>query len=55
MSTIAFAISLLLLLGSASVYFAFRPDAGTGIAGKLGLVLVGPCLGAALWCLWWSG
>jgi hypothetical protein len=50
MSTIAIAILTLLLLGSTSVYYAFR----LGLPGKLGLVLVGPCFAAALWCLWWS-
>ena len=54
MSTIAIAILVLLLLGSTSVYYAFRRDIGTGLPGKLGLVLVGPCFAAALWCLWWS-
>jgi hypothetical protein len=54
MSATAVAIMVLLLLGSTSAYLGFRRDAGTGIAGMLGLVLVGPCLAAAWWCLWWS-
>jgi hypothetical protein len=55
MSTVAIAILVLLLLGSASAYFGFRQDVGIGLTGRLGLALVGPCLAAALWCLWWSG
>ena len=54
MSAIAIAILVLLALAGASGYLSFRRDLGTGPAGKLGLVLVGPCLAAALWCLWWS-
>jgi hypothetical protein len=54
MSTIAIAILVLLAVAGASGYLSFRRDLGTGPAGKLGLVLVGPCLAAALWCLWWS-
>jgi Protein of unknown function (DUF3309) len=55
MSTVAIAILVLLLLGSASTYCGLRRDVGTGPTGKLGLVLMGPCLAAGLWCLWWSG
>ena len=54
MSTIAIAIPVLLALAGVSGYLGFRRDLGTGPAGRLGLVLVGPCLAAALWCLWWS-
>jgi hypothetical protein len=52
MSTIAIAILVLLVLAGVSGYLSFRRDLGT--AGRLGLVLVAPCLAAALWCLWWS-
>jgi hypothetical protein len=52
MSTIATAILVLLVLAGVSGYLSFRSDLGP--AGRLGLVLVGPCLAAALWCLWWS-
>ena len=55
MGPIAIAISVLLLIGSTSLYLGFCRDVGTGIAARLGLVLVGPCIAAALWCLWWSG
>jgi hypothetical protein len=54
MSTIAMAILVLLVLAGVSGYLSFHGDLGTGPAGRLGLVLVGPCLAAALWCLWWS-
>jgi hypothetical protein len=54
MSTIAIAILVLFALASASGYLSFNGDLGTGPARRLGLVLVGPCLAAALWCLWWS-
>ena len=54
MSMIAIAILVLLALAGVSGYLSFNGDLGTGRAGKLGLVLVGPCLAAALWCLWWS-
>ena len=54
MSTIAIAISVLLALAGAGGYLSFNGDLVTGPAGRLGLVLVGPCLAAALWCLWWS-
>jgi hypothetical protein len=54
MSMIAIAILVLLALAGVSGYFSFNCDLGTGPAGRLGLVLVGPCLAAALWCLWWS-
>ena len=54
MSTIAVAILVLLALAGVSGYLGIRRDLGTGPAGRLGLVLVGPCLAAALWCLWWS-
>jgi hypothetical protein len=54
MSTIAIAILVLLLLGSASVYSGFRRDVGTGLTVKFGLALARPCPAAALWCLWWS-
>jgi len=54
MSTIAIAILVLLALAGASGYLSFNGDLGTGPAGRLGLVLVGPCLAAALWCLWLS-
>ena len=55
MSTIAIAILVLLALAGAGGYLSFlNGDLGTGPAGRLGLVLIGPCLAAALWCLWWS-
>jgi len=54
MSTIAIAILVLLAFAGASGYLSFDGDLDTGPAGRLGLVLVGPCLAAALWCLWWS-
>ena len=54
MSTIAIAILVLLALAGASGYLSFSGDLGTGPARRLGWVLVGPCLAAALWCLWWS-
>jgi len=54
MSTIAIAILVLLALAGVSGYLSFKGDLGTVPAGRLGLVLVGPCLAAALWCLWWS-
>jgi hypothetical protein len=54
MSTIAIAILVLLVLAGVSGCLSFNGDLGTGPAGRLGLVLVGPCLAAALWCLWWS-
>ena len=54
MSTIAIAILVLLALAGAGGYLSLYDDLGTGPAGRLGLVLVGPCLAAALWCLWWS-
>jgi hypothetical protein len=54
MSTIAIAILVLLALAGASGYLSINGDLGTGPSWKLGLVLVEPCLAAALWCLWWS-
>jgi len=54
MSTIAIAILVLLALAGAGGYLSLYDDLGTGPVGRLGLVLVGPCLAAALWCLWWS-
>ena len=54
MSTIVIAILVLLLLGSISGYCGCRREIGTGLANRLGLMLVGPSLAAALWCLWWS-
>ena len=52
MSTIA--IAILVLLAWPVTADLFNGDLGTGPAGRLGLVLAGPCLAAALWCLWWS-
>jgi len=54
MSTIVIAILVLLLLGSISGYYGCRQEIGTGFTKRLGLMLVGPCIAAALWCLWWS-
>jgi hypothetical protein len=54
MSTIVIAILVLLLLGSISGYYGCREETGTGFAKRLGLMLVGPCVAAAFWCLWWS-
>ena len=50
MSTIAIAILVLLALAGAGGYLSLYDDLGTGPVGRLGLVLVGPCLAAALWC-----
>jgi hypothetical protein len=50
-STIAIAILVRLALACAGGYLSFNGDLGAGPAGRLGLVLVGPCLAAALWCL----
>ena len=54
MSMIGIAILVLVLLGSISGYYGCRQEIGTGLAKRLGLMLVGPCVAAALWCLWWS-
>ena len=54
MSPIVIAILVLLLLGSISAYYSCRPEVETGLANRLGLMLVGPYLAAASWCLWWS-
>jgi hypothetical protein len=52
MSTIVIAMVVLLLLGSINGYYGCRQEIGT--AKTFGLMLVGPCVAAALWCLWWS-
>jgi hypothetical protein len=54
MSTIVIAILVLLLVGSISGYYDCREEIGTGFTKRLGLMLVGPCIAVALWCLWWS-
>jgi hypothetical protein len=54
MSTIMIAILVLLLLGGISGYYGCRLQIGTGLANRFGLMLVGPCVAAVLWCLWWS-
>ena len=54
MSAIAIAILVLRVLAGVSGYLSFNGDLGTGPAGRLGLVLVGPCLAAVFRCLWWS-
>jgi hypothetical protein len=54
MSPIVIVILVLLLLGSISAYYSCRPEVETGLANRLGLMLVGPYLAAASWCRWWS-
>jgi hypothetical protein len=53
MGTVHFVALAILLLGIGGLYGSIQLE-GRSLISRLGLVLVGPAIGIALWCFWWG-